>query len=1181
MTSNLWSLFELGRHVSFGTTHVRFGTIYVRRKTDEVLTLDPAQVLEPDGYYLFLGEPPPASNAWAIHLIRALDLDFGALIWAATAETLPSQVQVLRFNRRCRVPSKTLLRIEDLELSFSAGARIEVDRAELSFVMTARSEPLQVNGQDIDRLRIPFGDSSVAGSLHFDARLAPDPSVRFFYGGGTALKRFEYPVLADGQSSLGRYGVVRHPSRPFDPAVNTVQPQGAVEYATGFRTTLGRSITLENAGGQYITQYDPVGQSAYQVLDGPWKLGVTGSVGGLTGATGPEEINLMFGLSGVETGKVVDGWLANFSSAGAYAPHFGSGAANSAELTDTIPGVTNPVKTAWMALTAPGGGPTGPMALGSTGPLPSGYYTQPVNSAFYERDASDPEVLSFLQIRTVPFTTVDAYPVAPYGEVAAGPSSPALDDYRNFELQVLSKVRRDTLLPTFAPRAGGAGPLGVVPCGGNTPGATGVTGATCIPSGHGATGPTGPPPPQRLAATPRGLLAGFDGDLTHWQELTLASTDRGAQRLQITDIQDDLRAALLDNQLFLVIDDGCKFLEACSIPFELTLESFRHLAAEGVPSTVLASTGYLRGIRYGGLGYFDAVLQDALGTCYSQYKFQFYRAAAFAKLEISGWTFDLSPYLWTATTGSMLVFKFAEAPLETLAADLSRWTAAGQFTRGSAAETQTALLAFIKEARERSKTDPDYTFFVETVLANRQPGGGEERWNGVLCLNCTVPLTELPPQLAGLAAGIDPAKFRGHHFGISASSIRYQNQQLSILDTSLFGLIDYQDPGDLSYEGQPYDFKVKTLKVLFANTTITNFASIIELLVGELFNERSNLPPGSPNGDNIVLNGVWQRHGDVDSYFFTEQGESRFYIQSAVLESVEINRSQFVTELPKPGGSTRVETRFLFWGALRFQALQGFDLFSFGPDASGQDGKLQFSNLSVEMSFDPYATPVEKEFRFNAGNLAFDLATSQARPSSLYRRFPLGLTRLIQGKEGVSPASLGYIPVRSPLGTSSISAPWYGMVLDLKLGSPGALAAKAGFNATLLLAWAPDPATYRVAVGIQLPGAAGGKKEISIEGPLKLTMADILFEVIDADEPGNEAYMLRFYNIALSFLGVSFPPGGSANVLLFGDPDPQSKASSLGWYAAYAKDPKDEGGDNLGSFEKLSTPTLPTGDSQE
>jgi hypothetical protein len=186
--------------------------------------------------------------------------------------------------------------------------------------------------------------------------------------------------------------------------------------------------------------------------------------------------------------------------------------------------------------------------------------------------------------------------------------------------------------------------------------------------------------------------------------------------------------------------------------------------------------------------------------------------------------------------------------------------------------------------------------------------------------------------------------------------------------------------------------------------------------------------------------------------------------------------------------------------------------------------------------------------------MVFDPANSTARPQSLYSRFPLQLTGMVQGSAQSMPPSLGYIIVDSPLQTGALGDPWFGLQMSLALGSQGSLAAKAGFAATLLAAWAPSTQAYNAAVGLQLPGSQDGSKSLTIEGPLKLSIGDIGL-VYNADD---KAYLMRFANIALSFFGLRFPPNGRTNLLLFGDPEPKASNTTLGWYAAYMKDkPKD------------------------
>jgi len=200
-----------------------------------------------------------------------------------------------------------------------------------------------------------------------------------------------------------------------------------------------------------------------------------------------------------------------------------------------------------------------------------------------------------------------------------------------------------------------------------------------------------------------------------------------------------------------------------------------------------------------------------------------------------------------------------------------------------------------------------------------------------------------------------------------------------------------------------------------------------------------------------------------------------------------------------------------------------------------------------------------RTFSFDASNLAFDTALSQARPASLYNHFPLKVKGLLQsqalkrstgGGSPPKPGDLGFMSVLSPLNPGSPTETWYGLEFSVNFGGPGALAAKANFEAILLAAWSPSANDYNVYLGLQLPGSTSARSELTIEGPLKLGMQRIQFTTADN---GGPPYTLIFNNIALKFLGVSFPPSGTTNVYLFGDPSGEDN-TTLGWYGAYVKD---------------------------
>lgn len=622
----------------------------------------------------------------------------------------------------------------------------------------------------------------------------------------------------------------------------------------------------------------------------------------------------------------------------------------------------------------------------------------------------------------------------------------------------------------------------------------------------------GTPPPNPttsgpvLGATPQGLLAQFTDGLSNWDELILAQMAGGAQ-LAFSAVQgnSDLLTALQSNPLFLVISDPSKLTNNLG----------------GDTSTILIGD--------------------------------------------PAWSFLLAASSWLATTGTagpgtILVLKYAlNQSLLDLARSPTSWTSPLAFNTNPAA-TGAALVKILEDAVAAAETDPD---FANLALVVQDLG-----WNGVLAFNVDTPLTSLPEQLQGIGAGIDPAGFFAHHVGVNASAISTANGTLALQTSSLFGLINYQAQGPLADDGSPYQFRVKLLKVLFLNSAVAAFSSQIELRLNQLFGDPT-VPPAEDDGA-VQLYGVLQKQTlpdgtVVDSFVFATAPNTTITLpmKSQVLNAVTLTKAQFVTVTPAGGGSTVVQTRFLFWGTLDFVALTNaadppltVDLFSFGTDPkTGTPGGLSFLNVTLDMTFDESNPGAAPTFVFDASNLSFDLAGSVARPDSLFEHFPLTLSAFVQGKSGTTPTGLGYMGVQSPLNQSALQYPWYALDFDLNLGTIGALAGEAGFVASLAVAWSPGGGggggTPQVFLGLQLPGSNGGQNRISIEGVLNVNFKTIALIV----NPGttSSTYILILYDITLGILSLSFPTSGQFNFVLFGDPDAGANSSSLGWYAAYAK----------------------------
>ncbi len=1002
---------------------------------------------------------------------QAIRADIGgdsALIWVGA----PHAVETLRFDSSGIVTREFRVSFAGWNLVVPAGARVRWPEgdAQLSVEggnggsITFGSAP--VTGQ---RLEMALPPSQMAGQFKFSTAIPVntlDASIRYFYRPaqqGQPVGGFTYPLFRSppGESPQGEALAVTvslDPSRLADSEASYLTVSENQTVPSNLRTTVGRTLNLASIAGRsrLVQQWDPRESTTYVALDGDWML----SGPGTTGPTGSLEV--MCGLSGLEYAKVPGSSVMQFvAGAPAYAPGFpaSDNPPGAQSLTAQCPGSEYDVTTSWVYFSPPAPGAAGPVSL-------DGYYSQPQHGGLFQvnqTDLNDP-FLGILQIQTAAFPPAaepvfgaprPSFPMAAYAGVQGGtPSGP--ESYRNFEVEILSTTRSNAIFEM------------------NWPGQPQLAAASpCA----GVTGPSGPTGPN--AVTPQGMLATFSNDYALWKWLVLAKAS-GGQKLELGCLCQQLRAALLTNQMFLVISNPAAFKECCEI-------------------------------------------------------------INFPSLRIADWGFELSPGRWRKDT--VLILKFAEKSLEGLINDTSLWSAPNSgFNNGAA--TQTVLKAWVKEAQDNAD-QPEFQYFLNTVLKD---------WNGIIFANCSVPAGDFPPQLIGISAGIDMNEFSAHHFGVNLSPVSIRDRRIEIEESSLFALIYYNDPQDLVYSGTPYDYKVLSLRVLFANSDISSFASTIELLVGELFGERSSLQD-SAHGDNIILNGVWQRNGYEDSYTFTKVGADTFILQSQVLQNVLVSQAQFVTLEPEESTSTKVKTRFILAGSMRFKKLEDedLDIFSFGPEEGVEEMHgLQFSNLFISMEFDSSVSNPDRIFAFTAGQMVFDLSSSIPRKHSLYARFPLRVASMVQGNDSTKPSGLGYIPLVTELVSGPLGNPWFGLEMALKLGSQGGLAAKAGFNASLLAAWSPNPKAYNVAIGLRLPGSEGGKKSITIEGPLKLNIGDLAL-LFNAEE---QAYIMRFNNIMLSFLGLQFPPGGRTNLLLFGDPDPNGTNTTLGWYAAYKKDEK-------------------------
>jgi len=287
-------------------------------------------------------------------------------------------------------------------------------------------------------------------------------------------------------------------------------------------------------------------------------------------------------------------------------------------------------------------------------------------------------------------------------------------------------------------------------------------------------------------------------------------------------------------------------------------------------------------------------------------------------------------------------------------------------------------------------------------------------------------------------------------------------------------------------------------------------------------------------------------------------GDNQFAMDtSAVLAEATLTSATFAT-LPQDAGSATIVSLFTIGGSLKFNTLVykdpsngeevAFDVLSFDHvDVGGFVVKMSFAS-------DTHSKP---EFVFDPTGTVFG-GTTAARPGSLFDRLPARPVVFVQSGTGTNgsssgattPGSLGYMTLINPV-ASSLDDVWYGLELDVQLGSAGGLGAALGMTASLMFAWSPtDDRSLRAQLGLRLPGADNGRQYITILGPLRVNVATVSLK-IDAG-----SWLLRAIGVSLQFFSVKFPSNGQIKLEIVTDPNPAGHA--LGWYGAYQKEAKEK-----------------------
>ncbi len=1014
--------------------------------------------------------------------------------------------------------------------------------------------PANANAPDVwSALNIGLQYAAAPDTL-VDKTVVPDGQVNMALAYENATQLLFMPVFTR-QTTAFSLGIFYDPLNLLAPNRTSLNlfPAGVTTppiFASTLRTTNGYTVKLTplpanqaipaarfTLGACPMQGSDSSGGLSYHFSpDGAFQLSIQPPPG--VTATGPSQI--MLGLSGIEYANLDTGnyMLVFQSGSKAFIPSINDNSATAPNVSDALTAIASTSHLTVMSLTN-----------NVTNPV---YFAQPREApVFSGKNNRVDNILDFnpMPALTITYNVAQRPPVFPVGfysgltlqnaDLARLMENASLAPYRNYKLSQaygVASVQQASPTPVLAQRRDRAegDPLGV---------------------------------------TPQGLVAELTPDYKSFDGLIIGNMpNTHYPTVDLTAVTGKFKEALQSNQLFFVASNVTELMSGTSVRYKLTIEEQPVLLAIGVPQSVITAVYAAVAVATQPFNT-EQDFVNCIGTAAGTYLPKFLYVAGILKVEMDGWTFQLSPRSWRTGTDSptLMIAKFCNRSLLDLANDSSSWAWPEVATppSGNIGSTQSALLTLLNAAGAIDASAP-LKLFYDTVVTN-------PNWNGFLFLNAPVDIGELPNDLKFLTAGIDLTKFYAHHIGFSQTPFHITSGAPVLEQTAAFGLINYEDPQDLSTDVTiPFGFKTTRLRVRFANAALVDFSAEVELMLNQLLGSTLSKQEAA-RGNNLIIDGSYQRVGGTPTYSFTLTGQNVFNANNTVLTQVEILSVQLIT-----GGDTsgvNVLTTFQLMGNFKFILLDPFDLYSFGsnPADSTDDGYLRFNGLSIDMSFS-MITPSTQTFVVRENNTSFDQNASVMRRNSLLNNFPLSVSSLIASPNlstegetptGQTPEDLGYTSIGADLQQTPMVPTWYGLVYTLDLGTFGALTGSQSFKISVLAAWSRGASQTDIPmyVALKLPGIAAIGGSFPLQGVLKLGFRSFQFETYPTETTvggttvTTTSYLLRMHRFALSVLVWSFPPGNS-DIILFGQPG--NPRGSLGWYAAYS-DGKDD-----------TTPTPPT-----
>ncbi|HMG67354.1 MAG TPA: hypothetical protein VK588_06695, partial [Chitinophagaceae bacterium] len=438
----------------------------------------------------------------------------------------------------------------------------------------------------------------------------------------------------------------------------------------------------------------------------------------------------------------------------------------------------------------------------------------------------------------------------------------------------------------------------------------------------------------------------------------------------------------------------------------------------------------------------------------------------------------------------------------------------------------------------------------------------DENWNGIIALNIPVGNT-IPAIFQGLASSqnTDPTKNDGsdklklktslnlNYAAFPVNKTKIDGGIVSITSTSFYGMIDYNvlncaDDRNLIintyFKNTTWQFALTKLKVIFANSSITEFSSFAFLQIPELFSDMvqfdnirlthddNPLPIPSDKGiPNLIrLAGSYQKNTS------TNAGEFRFdaklngkinFTDNNILKEIDVKAVGFTHSLSDNKFRFDIDAMVYF---TKYIDNIG-NIFSFNADG------LEFQNIGLifglvdinipKLDFDFSRLLVIPNFSFTGDGFmsSFPITFSHFQTFKLPKITVGGQPHF--GDPDFDFFKIRYIEPHGNIVWSDFDfANLYSFIFNFDLGTLGNLDGLKALKGQILIGWSFKGG---FSLGFKLAGPGSKGLHLDLFGAVKLDIeeVDICSFKSTVDSKDITTYYLKLINARLNIFGVDFP----------------------------------------------------------